>query len=88
MKILTQLSATLTEAEFIEPRGVLQVVHAEPKPGIHVQISLGGGGLIIRRRDAKVGIPLAALLQLAGEHCPEAAGLPPNPAAATTPPGL
>lgn len=83
MKTLTNLSATLTEAEFIEPRGVLQVVHAEPQPGVHVQISLGGGGLIIRRRDAKVGISLAELLQLAGQHVPEAVGLsvsiPPKP---------
>lgn len=69
MQLLTQLSAVATEAEFDEPRGILQVAHVEAAPGVHVQIALGSAGLIIRRRDAKVGIPHAELLQLAGRYC-------------------
>ena len=76
MKILTQLSATPIEAQWTEPRGILQAVHDEPVPGFIRSASLGAGGVLIKKGDAVLGIPLAELFRLAEAH--EPAMIPPS----------
>jgi hypothetical protein len=75
LPLLTNLSGTVAAGEFIEPRGILTTVHHEGQPGVFVKVQLGEGGLIIRHRQAAVGIPLAELLALAAQLTPEVLGL-------------
>lgn len=71
MKQLTELSATASEAEWREPRGVIQTIHDEPVKGFFRRITLGAAGLVIRCKAGEVGIPLDALLKLAEQHEPK-----------------
>jgi hypothetical protein len=77
MKALTQLTATVTDAEF-QPRGVLTELNMEDPaaPGWMIGISLSNGGLRFKSRrpgdeSKSVCIPLAELVRLAREHAPE-----------------
>lgn len=80
LKILTNLTGSVSKKKtFVEPRGVLQTVHDEPKPGFFRHATLGHGGVVIKRRtaDAKgniteigVAIPMEELIALAEAHEP------------------
>lgn len=77
MKALTQLTATVTDAEF-QPRGVITELNLEDEkaPGWMIGISLSNGGLRFKSRrpgdeSKSVAIPLAELVRLAREHAPE-----------------
>lgn len=64
MKLLTNLTGETTEQNWNEPRGILQSVHDEPKPGLIRRMTLGAGGLMFNRGNIKVGIPMADLIAL------------------------
>jgi hypothetical protein len=70
MKTIVKLSGTVTEADFREPRGILTTVHAEPVKGVHVRTMLGSAGVVVRRADISVAIPLGAILELAAQAEP------------------
>jgi hypothetical protein len=84
MKTLTQLSATVEDLPYHEPRGILQSVHVEPQPGFFLRVELGAAGVRVRRGNAAVLLPLASLVALAQEHEPEL--IPPAPAPKYTKP--
>jgi len=65
MIILNRLKATAAEGTWTEPRGSLQAIHDEPVKGFFRQVTLGAGGLLVKRGDAVVGIPMDELLRLA-----------------------
>ncbi len=72
MKIITTLNpASVTEGEVREPRGILQVLHVEPRPGCQIKLQLGSAGLFIRRGDLVVCVPTDALLSAAVSVLPE-----------------
>lgn len=77
MKIITTLSGTASEADWTEPRGILQTIHDEPQPGFFRRITLGGAGIVVRRGEHAIGIPLAVLLQLAEQIEPALAPVAP-----------
>ena len=71
MKIITQIEPTATDGQLREPRGILQVVHVEPRPGCHLKVQLGSAGLFIRRGDLVVVYPLEVLLRAADSVLPD-----------------
>ena len=70
MKILIDLLATQAETNWTEPRGLVSTLHHELKPGRFLNIGLGEAGLVFFHGEAKVGIPLDALVALALAHEP------------------
>jgi hypothetical protein len=70
MILLTELNATAAEGQWTERRGVLQSVHDEPKPGFFRTVTLGPAGVLVKRGDALVGIPLADIIKLAAAADP------------------
>jgi hypothetical protein len=64
-------AAAATPGEFREPRGFLTTIHAEPVKGVHVKILLGSAGLVVRRGNVAVALPLDGIIAAAAEHCPE-----------------
>ena len=71
MITLTNLTAEIDYAsEFRESRGILHTVHDEPVPGFFRRASLGASGLVLRRGNDAVGIPMAELWTLAEQHEP------------------
>jgi hypothetical protein len=77
MKALTQLTATVTDAEF-QSRGIINELNLEDPnaPGWLIGISLSNGGLRFKSRrpgdeSKSLAIPLAELVRLAREHAPE-----------------
>ena len=79
MKVITHISAEAIEGQLREPRGILNVAHLEPTPGIHVKAALGSAGLFLRRGEAAVAIPFEVLLRAAAEVCPELTNAAPLP---------
>jgi hypothetical protein len=82
MKTITNLTGSVIETNYREPRGILQVVHLEPSAGVHVRISLGGAGVVFTRGKTSVAYPLAELSRLVFEQCPELIELAADAAAA------
>lgn len=70
MLTLTKLSATPIETNFVEPRGILQCVHWEPKRGFICRINLGEAGLVMTRGKDQVAIPLEEIAALCAAHNP------------------
>jgi hypothetical protein len=69
MRIITQLTGRGAEAgPWREPRGILASVHHEVAPGKFVHLTLGPGGLLMRRGQVEVGIPIDDLLSVAMPH--------------------
>ncbi|TXH10001.1 MAG: hypothetical protein E6R03_15980 [Hyphomicrobiaceae bacterium] len=71
MQIVTTLSVTTIEGALREPRGILNVAHVEPAPGVHVKAMLGSAGLVFRRGNASVCYPLELLIRAAAQQYPE-----------------
>lgn len=59
----------MEEAPFEERRGLLTAVHNEPTPGFFRQAQLGGDGLVLKRGNESVVIPLEELFKLGEAHC-------------------
>jgi len=78
MILLTNLTAEAGEATWVEPRGILQSVHDEPVTGFFRNATLGAAGVVLKRGDRSVGIPLAELFKLAEAADP--AFVPPSAA--------
>lgn len=72
-----------TPAVFADPRGTLAAVHVEIAPGVFAHVLLTGDGLMIRRGDVKIALPLAGLITLAARHGLIADDVPPPPPAPT-----
>ena len=85
MKILTSLSATAVEGEYTERHGILNNVTEEPARGFFRVASLSAGGLLLKRGEAQVVIPLAELWRLVETH--EPALSPPAPVETIRPGG-
>jgi hypothetical protein len=69
MITLTNLTAEIdSTSEFCESRGILHTVHDEPVRGFFRRASLGASGLVLRRGDDAVAIPMAELWKLAEQH--------------------
>lgn len=68
MKLLADLSATLSEGEYVEPRDNVTVLHDEPVPGFFRRITLGAAGLVVSVGNEKLAVPLAEILKLAEQH--------------------
>lgn len=81
MKIVTQLNPTVTDGAVVEPRGILNVAHVEPKPGIHVKVMLGSAGVVLRRGNAAAVIPHDVLIAALGPLCPGLIDAAPTPPA-------
>jgi hypothetical protein len=65
VRLLHIQSDTLTNAEWREPRGAVASVHHEIARGQFVTLSLSDAGILIRRAQRAVGIPLENLLAVA-----------------------
>lgn len=79
MKVLTDLTAQIADADWREARGIVSMVCDEPQPGFLRLVSLGAEGVIIRHGHTAVGVPLSELLRLAEQA--EPAMQPPAPEA-------
>jgi hypothetical protein len=86
MKIISQLNGVAKDVTWNEPRGTISSVVNEPISGFFRNVSLGHAGLVFRRGEKTLGIPLDDLFALAEKH--EAAFVPPaNPVAPEIPTG-
>ena len=70
MKIIQDLNGTTGNADFPNRPNVLTAVHNEPRSGFFRQALLTSDGLILRRRNHEIGIPLHELFKLAEQHEP------------------
>ena len=71
MQALTQLTGQCAEVNYQEPRGAVTVLHCEPTPGLHLKVVLGAAGLVIRRGEIAVAIPLPEILAAVAAQYPE-----------------
>lgn len=73
------LTSASRNAEWQEPRGVINGVHHELQPGVFLHITLGAAGVVIRHDKEQVGIPLEELVKLARVHNPKIGQVEPAP---------
>jgi hypothetical protein len=85
MKILTKLSATVTDGPWNEPYNVVSGVHVEPAPGQFGVIHLGAAGLTLRVGQAQAGIPLGEIIALL---LPQLGAFPATPPPAAAKPAI
>lgn len=66
MNIISKIvKAEAKQADWVEPRGIVNAVQVIPVPGFFINLQLGEAGLIIKAGDNKVGIPLDTLIEAA-----------------------
>lgn len=71
MKLLTNLSATVSDGDYREPRGAVTTLHVEPVPGVHLKAMLGAAGLLFIRGEQRLALPLPEILKLIAQQHPE-----------------
>lgn len=78
MKTITQLQAGKVEdIVWSDPRGNAQGICDQPVPGFFRSAHLGAAGIVFKRGDKAVAIPLALLFELVAEIEPDF--VPPKP---------
>ena len=89
MMTLHELKAGLADAagHWNEPRGILESLHHEVRPGVFIHVGLGTAGLTMRKGGDSVGIPLGELVRLAFPEPRPASPTAASPTATSKPPG-
>lgn len=68
MKTIGDLTGTVSEEEWDEPRGSVATAHYEVAPGCFIHVALQSAGILIFHGKTKIGIPMASLGKLVQAH--------------------